>query len=93
MDPAHLLSASATAVPLTSVCGLVTLALYNRLGAILARIRAFHQQKIELMENLRKLDSDQQQLLLDMLDSQLDEVTGKARVIQRGLYFHSKQPT
>ena len=87
MDPSHyLLSASVTAVPLTSACGLVTLALYNRLGAILARIRAFHQQKIELLENLRKLDNDQQQMLLDMLDSQLGEVTGKARVIQRGLY-------
>ncbi len=79
-------SASDTTIPLTSACGLVTLALYNRFGSILARIRAFHQQKIELLENVRKLDSDQKELLLDMLDSQLGEVTGKARLIQNGLY-------
>jgi len=86
MDASHLLSASATPVVLVSACGLVTLALYNRLGAILARIRAFHQQKIELLKNLHEHEVPEQQVLMDMLDSQIVGVTLKARVIQKGLY-------
>jgi len=86
MDASHLLSASITPVVLISACGLVTLALYNRLGAILARIRAFHQQKIELLKNFHEHEAVEQQMLLDMLDSQIVGVTGKARVIQKGLY-------
>jgi len=62
------------------------LALYNRLGAILARIRAFHQQKIELLNNLHEHEIGEQQMLLNMLDSQIVGVTVKARVIQKSLY-------
>ena len=86
MDTSHLLSVSVTPVVLISACGLVTLALYNRLGTILARIRAFHQQKIELLKNLHEHEVVEQQMLMDMLDSQIVGVTGKARVIQKGLY-------
>lgn len=86
MNTSHLLSVSVTPVVLISACALVTLALYSRLGTILARIRAFHQQKIELLVNLHKQDVVEQQMLLDMLDSQILEVTVKARVIQHGLY-------
>ena len=68
-----------------SACGLVTLAIYNRLGVILARIRAFHQQKIELLEKLELHESEKQPLLLAMLDSQIAAVAVKARVIQKGL--------
>ena len=86
MDTSHLLSVSVTPVVLISACGLVTLALYNRLGTILARIRAFHQQKIELLKHLHEHEVVEQQMLMDMLDSQIVGVTGKARVIQKGLY-------
>jgi len=71
---------------LISACALVTLSLYNRLGAILARIRAFHQQKIELLATPHKHEVAEQQMLLDMLDSQIVKVTVKARMIQKGLY-------
>lgn len=71
---------------LISACGLVTLALYNRLGAILARIRAFHQQKLGLLDCLDEQDVDGQNLLLDMLDSQIKGVISKARVIQKSLF-------
>lgn len=81
-----MLSVSVTPVVLVSACALVTLALYNRLGAILARIRAFHQQKIELLENLHEHEVDEQQMLLGMLDLQIVEVTVKARVIQKSLF-------
>jgi len=86
LDTSQLLSVSVTPVVLISACGLLTLALYNRLGAILARIRAFHLQKMQLLENLHELEVFEQQMLLDMLDSQIQKVTDKARVIQKALY-------
>lgn len=86
MDTSHLLSMSVTPVVLTSACALVTLALYNRLGVILARIRAFHQQKIELLRTLHEHEVIEQKMLLEMLDSQIVEVTVKARMIQKSLY-------
>ena len=86
MEISHLFSVSVTPVMLISACGLVTLALYNRLGTILARIRAFHQQKIELLKALHEYEVVEQQMLLDMLDSQIMGITVKARVIQKGLY-------
>ena len=86
MDTSHLISTSIAPVALISACGLVTLALYNRLGAILARIRAFHQQKIALLDSLHEQDHVEQRLLLDMLDSQIKEVIVKAKVIQKSLF-------
>lgn len=86
METDRLYSASISPVVLISACGLITLALYNRLGTILGRIRAFHQQKIELLKGFHEHDLDEQQMLLEMLDSQIDDVTHKARLIQKGLY-------
>lgn len=86
MDAFHLLSVSITPVVLISACGLITLALYNRLSAILTRIRAFHQQKIELLENLDQREGGDQGMLLEMIDSQITKVTVKAKAIQKGLY-------
>jgi len=79
------LSASVTPVVLISACGLVTLALYNRLGTILARIRAFHLQKIELLRQRHEQGRTEHAMLLEMLDTQIDVVTVKARMIQKGL--------
>jgi len=79
------LSASVTPVVLISACGLVTLALYNRLGTILARIRAFHLQKIELLKQRQEQRHAEHEMLLEMLDTQIDIVTVKARMIQKGL--------
>lgn len=81
LDTSHLLVVAATPVVLISACGLVTLALYNRLGAILARLRAIHQQKIGLLDD----PPSDQAILLDMLDSQIVAVTRKGRLIQNGL--------
>jgi hypothetical protein len=82
-----LLSASVTPIVLVSACGLVTLALYNRLGAILARLRAFHQQKVELLKNFHEQEGDELLMLLEMLDSQIEGVTVKAKVMQKGLFY------
>lgn len=87
MNAQQLISVSVTPVVLISACGLITLALYNRLGAILARIRVFHQQKIDLLTNRQQRSTDDRQLLLCLIDSQISKVTAKAKLIQRGLFF------
>ena len=86
MIDSHLLSSSFTPIVLISACGLVTPSLYSRLGEILNRIRLFHHQKIELLKNLHEHELDEQQMLLDMIDSQIEQVTDKAKMIKKGLY-------
>ena len=83
---AEMLALSVTPGILISACGLVATALYNRLGVILARIRAYHQQKIELLVNPHRHEVVDPQLLLDLLDSQIVAVTAKAKMVQNGLY-------
>lgn len=85
MDPSHLLLVAVTPVVLISACGLITLALYNRLGVILARIRAFHQQKIDLLGSLHEHKGFHLSMLLELIDSQIVGVTEKARGVQKGL--------
>jgi hypothetical protein len=85
MSSFHLMSASVTPVVLTSACGLVTPALYSRLGDILSRIRSFHQQKIELLKGVHEHDPDELRMLIEMLDTQIEAVVVKARLIKRGL--------
>ena len=86
MEVSRLLSASVTPVVLISACGLIMLALYNRLGAILSRLRAFHQQKHELLKGLHEREVDDTLALMGLVDSQIEKVTLKAKVIQKGLY-------
>lgn len=86
MNTQQLLSVSVTPVVLISASGLITLALYNRLSVILARIRVFHQQKIGLLESRRQQTALDYRLLLEMVDSQVAKVTAKAKMIQRGLF-------
>lgn len=86
MDVSRLLAASVSPVVLISACGLITLALYNRLGAILARLRTFHRQKMELLAAFDRCETDEAPALLDELDSQIVQVTAKARAVRRSLY-------
>lgn len=83
MNSFTLVSASVTPVVLISACGLIASALYSRLGAILFRIREFHQQKIELLERM----SDHDAPLLAMIDLQISGVTAKGKMIQQGLFW------
>jgi len=88
MDTFHadMLALAVTPGILISACGVVTTALYTRLGVILARIRAYHQRKIELLVSPHQHDGIDPQSLLDMLDAQIVAVTAKAKMIRNGLY-------
>jgi hypothetical protein len=92
MDASHadMLGLSVTPGILISACGVVSSALYNRLGVILARIRSYHQRKIDLLVGPPRHDAvDPQALLglLGLLDAQVAAVTAKARMVQKGLYY------
>ncbi len=88
MDTFHadMLALSVTPGILISACGVVSTALYNRLGVILARIRSYHQRKVELLVNPHPHDAVDPHALLGMLDAQIVAVTAKARMVQKGLY-------
>lgn len=86
MNNNQLLTSSFAPIVLISACGLITPPLYSRLGDILNRIRAFHHQKIELLKNLHEHEIEERHMLLTMLDSQIEQVTEKARMIKRGLH-------
>ena len=45
-------------VVLISSCGLLCLAQYNRLAGIVARARAFHQERLMLFSQLRQADCE-----------------------------------
>jgi hypothetical protein len=85
MQISRLLAASVTPVVLISACGLITLALYNRLATILARLRSYHQLQIDL---LREIDdaNESAKSQFDALRSQVGQITRKARMVQRGLF-------
>ncbi len=82
---AQLLSSSFTPIVLISACGLVTPSLYNRLGELTTRIRLIHHQKVELLKNLHEHEYSEQEMLLDMLDSQSEQVLDKARLVKASL--------
>jgi hypothetical protein len=86
MDAYRLLSVSVTPVVLISACGLITLALYNRLNSIVARIRAFQQEKVGLLAEMGGQDEGKRSGLLVMVDTQIARVTAKAKAIQKSLY-------
>lgn len=82
---AQLLSSSFTPIVLISSCGLITPSLYSRLGELVGRIRHVHHQKIELLKNLHEHEFHEQQMLIDMLDSQSEQITDKARMVRKSL--------
>jgi uncharacterized protein YunC (DUF1805 family) len=88
MDKFHadMLALAVTPGILISGCGLVTAALYNRLGVILTRIRAYHQRKMEALADAHRHEVVESQSLHAMLDAQIEAVTAKAKMVRNGLY-------
>lgn len=86
MDVTQLLSASVAPVVLISACGLITLALYNRLGAILGRLRTCHERQFQLLKEIDVAESSLARSQLEVVESQIEKVTSKARMVQKGLF-------
>lgn len=86
MEVSRLLAVSVTPVVLISACGLITLALYNRLATILARLRSYHQLQIELLKGLADEEAEFAKSQLNAVRLQVGQIKCKARMIQKGLY-------
>jgi len=86
MNANQLLSASVAPVVLISASGLITLALYNRLGAILGRLRTCHERQFQLLKEHDEEESSLARSQLEVVESQIEKVTTKARIVQKGLY-------
>ena len=91
--------AAAAVVPVVviSACGLLCLAFYNRLAAVVSRLRAFHRERLHEQDQLDRFGaaatSDpsaaeaaaRHARLLDVLEEQTAHVTARARLIRSTL--------
>src|SRR6185369_11893053 len=90
-DWSRVLSAAVVPVVIISACGLLCLAFYNRLAAIVSRIRGFQRERMhEQEEYARALFSGKidrvlltrHHRVLDMLEAQTSRVIRRARLIR-----------
>jgi hypothetical protein len=75
-----------------SACGLLCLAFYNRLAAVVGRLRAFHREQLHTQEAVEKCQSDRDEVsvvrhqeVLGMLSVQIGHVTHRAHLLRRTL--------
>jgi len=93
----HVVAASVVPVVVISACGLLCLAFYNRLAAVVARLRAFHRERLHEQDLLDRrtpaATSDpaaaeaarRHAQLLDVLEAQTSHVARRARLIRSTL--------
>src|SRR5271170_4804772 len=86
-DWAKVISVSVVPVVIISACGLLCLAFYNRLAAIVSRLRAFQRER--LAERTRQSESPSQlgRQLLEQLELQTAHVKNRAKLIRLTLLF------
>jgi hypothetical protein len=93
----HVVAASVVPVVVISACGLLCLAFYNRLAAVVARLRAFHRERLHEQDLLDRrtpaATSDpaaaeaarRHAQLLDVLEEQTSHVARRARLVRSTL--------
>lgn len=88
------ISAAVVPVVMVSACGLLGLAFYNRLTAVLARLRALQNEALEDQETLlpRPGPGDTQRItrqwtrqMVELLKRQSDQLLHRARLLQRAI--------
>jgi hypothetical protein len=94
---AKVISASVVPVVIISACGLMCLAFYNRLAAIVSRLRAFQRERLEAQEEADRVapgmpnanagEAARLDLLLQHLSLQTSRVMRRARLIRLTLSF------
>ncbi|HUL33014.1 MAG TPA: DUF2721 domain-containing protein [Candidatus Eisenbacteria bacterium] len=83
----NIISVSVVPVVIISACGLLSLAFYGRLAALVARLRTFQREMLREQENWAREGLDDQRQLLDVLRTQTLRVTERARLIRLALLF------
>src|SRR5438105_57661 len=91
-DWSKVISAGVGPIIVISACGLLCLAFYNRLAAVVTRLRSFHRERLQAQEALtaaRTTEDDagivRCQEMLGMLEVQTEHVTRRARLIRSTL--------
>jgi hypothetical protein len=93
-DWSKVIAASVVPVVIISACGLLCLAFYNRLAAVVSRLRTFHRERLHEHESAARRraagepgasDERRHELLLTMLGEQTARVTRRARLIRDAL--------
>jgi hypothetical protein len=88
-DPG-VISVSVVPVVIISACGLLSLAFYGRLGAVVSRLRGFQREmltKQEKMQGAAHAEQVEEQRLMEMLRTQTQQVAKRARLIRTALLF------
>src|SRR5436309_1492183 len=89
-DWLKIISVSVVPVVIISACGLLCLAFYNRLAAIVSRLRTFQRERLHEQERVDQRGgepSDVSRAFLDLLEEQTLRVTRRARLIRLTLLF------
>jgi hypothetical protein len=93
-DPSRIISAGVGPIIVISACGLLCLAFYNRLAAVVTRLRGFHRERLAEQDALHRARQDKDaddvttvrhQEMLGMLEVQTRRVTRRARLIRSTL--------
>jgi len=82
-----IISMSVVPVVIISACGLLSLAFYGRLAAVVSRLRAFQREMLKEQEKLARAGGADQSGLIEVLRTQTHQVTRRARLIRLALLF------
>src|SRR5579871_6176659 len=90
---ARVLTASVGPVVIISACSLLCLAFYNRLAAIIARLRAVQRERLEVQDRLNSMSDGEigrsqglrHTTILESLAEQTAEITRRARLVRATL--------
>jgi len=83
----NIISMSVVPVVIISACGLLSLAFYGRLAAVVSRLRAFQREMLKEQEKREKAGDGEQARLIEVLSTQTQQVTRRAKLIQLALWF------
>jgi len=83
----NIISMSVLPVVIISACGLLSLAFYGRLAAVVSRLRGFQREMLETQEKLERTGAVEEARLLELLRTQTEQVKRRARLIRLALLF------
>jgi small-conductance mechanosensitive channel len=78
---------SVVPVVIISACGLLSLAFYGRLAAVVSRLRGFQREMLEEQEKRERKGEVEHARLIEVLRTQTQQVTRRARLIRLALFF------
>lgn len=94
LDYSKVISTGVGPIIVISACGLLCLALYNRMAAVVTRVRTFQRELLNEQFALRQiapearaeLTAARHQHLIDMLQVQVQRISYRARLVRRALF-------